>query len=66
MLYQLLFFEALKLSDQKKRRLKKIINKPAFITLLMWSMGVYAVNWTSYGIAEFELHSIAPFNEVFY
>lgn len=66
MIYQLLFFEALKLSDQKKRRLKKIINKPAFITLLMWSMGVYAINWTSYGIAEFELHSIAPFNEVFY
>lgn len=66
MIYRLLFFEELKLSPCKKRFLKKIVNRSTYIGLLIWSIGVYLIGWTSLGIADFERHSIDPFKEVFY
>lgn len=66
MVYQLLFFEELKLAERKKQMLQKVINRSSYIGMLVWSIGIYLISWTRFGIADFDRHSIAPFNEEFY
>jgi len=66
MVYQLLFFEELKLAERKKQMLQKVINRSSYIVMLVWSIGIYLISWTRFGIADFDRHSIAPFNEEFY
>ncbi|WP_050183207.1 ATP-binding protein [Domibacillus robiginosus] len=66
MIYQLLFFEELKLSVRKKQAFQKIFNRFSYIGMLIWSIGIYVIGWTSLGVVNFDRHSIAPFNEEFY
>lgn len=66
MVYQLLFFEELKLAERKKQMLQKVINRFSYTGMLVWSIGIYLISWTRFGIVDFDRHSIAPFNEEFY
>ncbi|WP_309090805.1 ATP-binding protein [Domibacillus sp.] len=66
MVYQLLFFEELQFDVRKKKILQKMINRFSYIGMLIWTIVVYIISWTPLGIADFDRHSIPPFNEEFY